>query len=512
MLTNYESCRKIIGARYYYQGYAQDNGPPDATGAVYYSPRDDFGHGSHTASTAVGEEVNNVNLPGVSNLTAKGGAPHARLAVYKVCWHNSCSCADILKAYDDAISDGVDIITISITGNSKSNYFEDCFAIGAFHAYKNGILVSASAGNDGGYRTVANAAPWFLTVAASTIDREAYTFLRLGNGEVIRGYGLNLYQLEGYYPLVEASYCQINMLQYSVIRDTIVLCLVNGVDDSIDEKAEVLKEGGAVGMIVISNSNIIYNYAVPTAIPDITAPGVNILAAWLPNLETQAVDAVAYRFDSGTSMACPHATGVAAVVKAVRRTWSPAAIKSALMTTATLQDNTGGLIKSGQYQATPFDLGSGHLNPDLAVDPGLVYDFDIDDIIDFLCVQNANEWQLQNLVGRPVFCKTPPVAAYNLNYPSIGINYLDRPTSVYRTVTFKGKRNDPKTYKVSIEYPPGIKMRVVPDVLEFSDGSTKATYRVDFVPNGANGYVFGSITWSDGQEHNVRSPIAVNVV
>ncbi|KAJ7976133.1 Subtilisin-like protease [Quillaja saponaria] len=435
---------KIIGARYYYQGFVQDNGPPEATGAVYYSARDDFGHGSHTASIAVEAEMNNVNLPGVGNYTAKGGAPGARLAVYKR-----------------------------------------------------------------------------------------------------------------------------NTLKYSVIKGKIVICIMKGDDDSSD-KAEVLKEGAAAGMIVLGqgpNANMLSNYAVPTSImdavrgkklfaylkrtkkpsgkiqhnkvvintkpapkmaefsskgpsalspdiikPDITAPGVNILAAWPVNLREEAVDVLNYRFDSGTSMACPHATGVAAILKSGRRKWSPAAIKSALMTTAIVEDNTGGLIKSGEYQATPFDLGSGHLSPDLALDPGLVYDFDTDDIISFLCFQGAKNWQLQNLIGKPVTCKDPPVPTYNLNYPSIGISYLDRPISVYRTVTFKGKQNDPKTFEVSIENPPGVNLKVVPNLIDFSDGKTNATYRVDFEPNGAAGYVFGSITWSDGKEHNVRSPIAVNVI
>jgi subtilisin family serine protease len=163
-------------------------GPPEnfAPGTIYRSPRDDFGHGTHTASTAVGSEVNLANVRKWDSHTAKGGAPRARLAVYKACWHNWCSCADILKAYDDAIHDGVDIITISIgpyDPDPAKGYLEDCFLVGSLIAFRNGILVSASAGNAGndGSGNVVNAAPWILTVAASTIDRESFCYVRLGD-------------------------------------------------------------------------------------------------------------------------------------------------------------------------------------------------------------------------------------------------------------------------------------------------------------------------------------------
>ncbi|CAI0419456.1 unnamed protein product [Linum tenue] len=118
------------------------------------SPRDIDGHGTHTASTAAGNLVTH--------------------AIYKVCWTDGCYDADILAAFDDAIADGVDIISLSV----------DTTAIGAYHAMKNGVLTSASAGNEGpSAGTVNNAAPWILTVAASTTDRKYVTQVRFGNGE-----------------------------------------------------------------------------------------------------------------------------------------------------------------------------------------------------------------------------------------------------------------------------------------------------------------------------------------
>ena len=168
---------KIIGAKYYRSDGSF--GPDDIP-----SPRDSNGHGTHTASTAAGNLVSMTSLYGFGQGTARGGVPSSRIAVYKVCWSDSCSDADILAAFDDAIADGVDIISFSIgaTDNHPLDYFYDSLAIGSFHAMRNGILTSTSAGNNGPVpSTISNFAPWFLSVAASTIDRSFSTKVQLGN-------------------------------------------------------------------------------------------------------------------------------------------------------------------------------------------------------------------------------------------------------------------------------------------------------------------------------------------
>ena len=109
--------------------------------------------------------------------------------MYKVCWIGGCQSADILAAYDAAIVDGVDILSVSLAATTfrQLNYFEDVFAIGAFHAMRRGILTSKAAGNAGPRpASIPNVAPWFISVAATNIDRKFFGDLKLGNGQIIR--------------------------------------------------------------------------------------------------------------------------------------------------------------------------------------------------------------------------------------------------------------------------------------------------------------------------------------
>nr|CAB3455951.1 unnamed protein product [Digitaria exilis] len=143
------------------------------------------GHGSHTASTVAGRAVANVSFDGLAAGVARGAVPGARLAIYKVCVGVFCSDADILAGFDDAIADGVDVISFSIGGMFPMQYFQSAQAIGSFHAMRRGVLTSASAGNSGQFGgRVCNVAPWMLSVAASSIDRR-FDRLILGDGQTI---------------------------------------------------------------------------------------------------------------------------------------------------------------------------------------------------------------------------------------------------------------------------------------------------------------------------------------
>lgn len=148
------------------------------------SPRDIEGHGTHVASIIAGSTVNKANFFGLGSGVARGGVPSARIAVYKVCWLAGCFISDILAGFDAAIADGVDILSVSLGFSFGARaYARDPIAIGSFHAMRNGILTSVSAGNSGPFRsTVSNVAPWQMSVAASTIDRKFTNTLTLGNG------------------------------------------------------------------------------------------------------------------------------------------------------------------------------------------------------------------------------------------------------------------------------------------------------------------------------------------
>lgn len=186
--------RKIIGARWFIDGFLADYGKPLNMSETkeFMSPRDANGHGTHTAGTAAGSFVQNISYNGLGHGNVRGGAPRAHLAIYKVCWNllgGQCASADILKAFDEAIHDGVDVLSLSI--GSQIPLFSDVderdgIATGSFHAVSKGIMVVCGAANDGpGSQTVQNTAPWLLTVAATTMDRAFPTPIQLGNNKTL---------------------------------------------------------------------------------------------------------------------------------------------------------------------------------------------------------------------------------------------------------------------------------------------------------------------------------------
>ena len=162
----------------------------------YKSARDKDGHGTHTSSIVAGRAVPGASaLGGFANGTASGGAPMARIAIYKACWPikgkskhegNVCTDIDLLKAIDDAIGDGVDVLSISIGFNAPIPYKVDVIAKGALHATRKNIVVVCSAGNYGPLpQSLSNIAPWIITVGASTVDRSFLAPIKLQNGATI---------------------------------------------------------------------------------------------------------------------------------------------------------------------------------------------------------------------------------------------------------------------------------------------------------------------------------------
>jgi subtilisin family serine protease len=171
---------KIIGAKVFQTG-KKVTGP---------GPFDFEGHGTHVASIAAGNFVNDANSFGNAKGTAAGMAPNAHLAIYKVCSDHGCPESDILAGFESAIEDGVDVLSISF-GAASLPYYQDYIALGAFHAIQKGIVVSSAGGNRGPDRsTMQNEAPWFLTVGASTMDRSIRATVKLGSGDEYDGESL----------------------------------------------------------------------------------------------------------------------------------------------------------------------------------------------------------------------------------------------------------------------------------------------------------------------------------
>ncbi|GLT34984.1 hypothetical protein SLA2020_094690 [Shorea laevis] len=577
--------RKLIGARFYnkFRGSIKVNGP-----------RDTIGHGTHVAATAAGSVVQGASYYGLAAGTAKGGSPASRIAVYRVCSTGGCSGSNILAAFDDAIADGVDVLSLSLGATYLPDIKDDPIAIGAFHAVEKGILVVCSAGNSGpDSGSVVNAAPWILTVAASTIDRDFESDVVLEGNKVFKGEAINFANI-GKTPVNPIIYgksakrndsnedaarnCQPESMDKNMMAGKIVVCENVDREYSRMEKLQEVKSLGGIGLVLIDDETRVVasiygtfpltmvsskdgsqilsyinstrkpvgtilptasvtNYKPAPAVayfssrgpssitkniikPDIAAPGVDILAAWIGNdtaVAPEGKDPPLFNVISGTSMACPHVSGMAAAVKSRNPTWSPSAIRSAIMTTATQTNNLKAPITTETGSAaTPYDFGAGEIGITGPLQPGLVYETTTIDYLNFLCFygyDNSTIKTIARAIPEGFVCPMNPStdSISDINYPSIAISKISVKESkkVNRTLTNVAGDDEP-VYTVSIEAPAGINVKVVPDKLQFTDIGQRLSYQVIFaLVNQLDKDVFGSITWSNGK-YKVRSPFALS--
>ena len=552
--------QKLIGAQF----FCESRGCGTVLPHEFLSPRDYNGHGTHTASTAGGNEGVPTTQAAALFGSVNGIAPRARIAAYKVCWDNGAggcgaNTGDSVAAIDQAVADGVDVINYSISGTS-TNYL-DPVEVAYLFAADAGVFVAASAGNAGpGATTVAHISPWLAAVGAGTHNRSGTATVTLGNGAVYTGASLTsavgpaglVYAgaiKTAAADLTQATLCFPNTLDPAKAAGKIVLC-DRGVNARV-EKSATVKAAGGVGMVLRNLtpsslnadlhtvptvhvdevagaaiktyidtagagasarlSTAVVNNAAPAPDiaafssrgpsiggggdilkPDFFAPGVDILAAVAPPGNAGK------DFDllSGTSMSSPHVAGLGALLSQAHPGWSPAAMRSALATTAT---------PASLSSTNPLNIGSGHVAPNKSIDPGLVYDAGFDDYRAFLRSQ-----RLCTLC----FGSSPAavIDPSDLNQPAIAIGDLAGSQTVTRTVTNVG---GPGTYTATVLAPAGFTVST-PAPITLATGQS-ATFSLQIARTDApfgtfpNTFRSGSITWSDGT-HSVRSPIVLRAV
>lgn len=236
--------------------------------------------------------------------------------------------------------------------------------------------------------------------------------------------------------------------------------------------------------------------------PDVVAPGVDILAGSTPDI-ANGTRGEYYQYLSGTSMAAPMVAGIAALLRQAKPDWSPGELKSAITTTAL----AGLVTEEGEFLANPFDMGTGLVDPNVAIDPGLVVESVYDDFNAWLCGTDAplsSNAECAELVAAGF-----PLEAEQLNLPSIGITELIPGDEIVRTVTNIGPA---ATYEATTEGPPGLSVEVDPPSLTLATGeSAEFQLRLDVDDAPFGFWQFGNVNWYDGL-HSVNFPIAAQPV
>ena len=544
---------KLIGAKYFVEGFGRKN----IAKYEWLSARDADGHGTHTASTAAGNDGVNAVIEGRSFGAISGMAPQARIAAYKVCWDGKdgagCFGSDSVAAIDTAVTDGVDVLNFSISGTSD-NYL-DAVELAFMNAADVGIFVAASSGNSGPTESTTNhPSPWLTTVAASTHTIYEKTLV---TGDDKRFIGSSITTgLPTQTPMVlsdaiaapggtDALLCAPNSLDPAKAAGKLVVC-DRGVYDRVAKSSEVKRAGG-VGMVLVNkvpgsldndlhavptvhlshiHRDAVRAYAATTGptgaildtnagsttqVPEVAGfssrgpslgGGGDILK---PDIAAPGVGVLAayspraggrnFDFLSGTSMSSPHIAGLGALISDAHPKWSPMAVKSAMMTTA--RDHTSAASND------LFAGGAGFVEPREFLDPGLVYDANQDDWWAFLAGQGVTYSD-----GTPV--SENPIDASDLNQASIAIGSLAGRQTVTRTV--RNVSTQSSTYTAAVTGLEGVTTSVTPSTLTLGAGESGA-FTVEFTRSTAvfNAYAQGHLTWTDGA-HSVRSPLAVRPV
>ncbi|UIK88148.1 S8 family serine peptidase [Arthrobacter polaris] len=464
-----------------------------------------------------------------------------------------CYSSSAVAAINQAILDGVDVLNYSISGSTSTTTdpvslaFLSATSAGIFVAASAG-----NSGPTAG--TVNHGAPWVTTVAASSFSSELQGTAEFSDGTKFRGASIMMENVPPSPVLLATTaaaagaanpeLCGPNSLDAAQVTGKVVVC-DRGVIDRTAKSAEVKRAGG-VGMILTNvtvSSEDVDLHAVPTVHvnppatqiikdkiaatpdilvalvdkdttglpvapqpqiagfssrgplgatgsdllkPDIAAPGVAVLAGVSPI----ATGGAQFGMMSGTSMASPHVAGFAALLMAVNTTWSPATVKSAMMTTATNVVNA-----DGSKNNDVFATGAGQSAVAKALTPGLAYNAGDTEYLEFIQGTGMD-------LGIPDLGSTAP---RDMNVASFGVGELAGKVTVTRTVTAL----KPGLYRATAQVP-GVNVKVTPSVLNFSAAGDQRTFKVTFenVSAALGTFAMGSLSWQ-GAGATVTSPVAV---
>ena len=236
--------------------------------------------------------------------------------------------------------------------------------------------------------------------------------------------------------------------------------------------------------------------------PDLTAPGVNILGGASPDIPN-GTRGQWFQYLSGTSMAAPMVAGIAALIKEAEPGWTPAMLKSAMMSTT----YTDIVTEDGEFFANSFDMGAGHVDPNFALTPGLVYEAQGDDFNAYLC--GLTEPFPSSAECNRLAADGLPFRATDLNLPSIGVTEMIPGDQITRRVTNVGP---PSTYTSEISAPPGLSVSMEPAEISLGTGETaEYTLTLDNLSAQPEDWYFGNVNFTDGSRF-VDTPLAIQPV